>query len=103
MSVDYSPTQLKLLNVLGDGEHHTKKELQIKCFGEENGKSNTLPVHLSLLRKKLAKDSKNGHLINIIPIHEAEEVTYQLVKIIPATVNDVKSFKRGLRRQSPLQ
>ena len=91
MKVIYSPTQLKLLELLGDGKPHTTSEMKAVCFNGERRNPNTLAVHLTNLRKKLLVDAVNGSRIMILPVSESRKFAYQLVKVAPATLKDLKS------------
>ena len=48
----FTPTQVRILQVLSDGKKHDKKELR-ECLGDDLTSDKTLSVHLCFLRKKL--------------------------------------------------
>jgi len=49
---EYTPTETRLLNVLGDGKPHNRKELRLKCLNDELLESG-LKMAISKLRKKI--------------------------------------------------
>ena len=57
MTRNFTPTELRILEVLSDGKAHPRKEL-IEAIDELAEKS-TLKVHLSNLRKKLLNNGQN--------------------------------------------
>ncbi len=52
MTDGFTPTEVRILNVLSDGEAHTRKEL-MGCLNDELTGFGTLAVHIHGLRKKL--------------------------------------------------
>jgi hypothetical protein len=90
MEVRYSPTQIRLLKVLGDGLEHTREELHECCAGSHNA---TLYVHICLLKKRLNGESNKEGKLGIIPNHDDVNPTYRLVKLVPATLKDIKSLE----------
>lgn len=76
----FTPTERRILDVLGDEERHTFEELW-KCLNDEEAVRQTLSVHLSNLRQKLAGKGRN-----IISIRDSGVGYFQLVRrIIPST------------------
>lgn len=71
-----TPTQQRIMDVLGDGFDHTKEELK-KCVGDELSTDNNLSVHIHLLKKRLAPFGKT------ITSHEhAGRSYYRVVRFI---------------------
>lgn len=48
----YTPTQKRMLDLLGDGLPHTRQALHA-CLWDENGPLSNIWSHVSLLRKRL--------------------------------------------------
>jgi hypothetical protein len=59
---DFTPTQQRMMAILGDGQLHTRAEL-LPCLSDEMGCPTLLQMHISLLRKRLrpvGQDIMNG-------------------------------------------
>jgi hypothetical protein len=50
--IKLTPTQQRMIDVLGDGKLHTRQELHT-CLCDRLGSLNNIREHLNLLRKKL--------------------------------------------------
>ena len=54
----FTPTQRRMMKVLGDGLPHTRHELR-DCFNDDRAADNNTRVHLTALRKKLRPQGKD--------------------------------------------
>lgn len=52
--MEFTPTELRMLEVLSDGRQHTRKELHA-CLYDELSSLKTVKFHVSTLRKKLER------------------------------------------------
>lgn len=50
--VDFSPTELRIVNALADGEPHSREEL-LACLDDELAGKGALAVHMCNIRRKL--------------------------------------------------
>ena len=94
----YGPTERRILDILGDGEHHTKQELHECCSTKKlidigsSSVSSAIDVHICTLRKKLRTPLPDGSWVNIISVHTARRRTFQLVLMKSATIKDIKNL-----------
>ena len=51
-TAEYTPTETRLMTVLGDGLRHTREELRT-CIDDELAGPTALQAHISNMRKKL--------------------------------------------------
>jgi len=80
----YTKPQLVLLNILGDGKPHTRTELKSCC--QPGVGANALPMHISLLRKRLRIHAPT---VEVVPVKDYPEYAYRLVRVLPATLEHV--------------
>lgn len=69
----FTPTQIRLLEILKDGELHSRLQLK-ECLNDELTKMATLGVHLVFLRKKL-----RGHGMDVVCQLRGKSILYQLI------------------------
>lgn len=72
----YTPTQKRLLEVLGDDRPHPKSAL-MECLADDLATQKLLFQHLVLLRKKLREQG-----LDIATIKIAEHTSFQLVRLL---------------------
>lgn len=75
-AAEFTPTQLRMLEVLGDGLPHTKDELE-SCFEDVEFGDNLLSVHLTLLRKKLRAKGQE-----VVCEYKQRRLCYRHVRLI---------------------
>lgn len=76
MSSQYSPTQVRMLKVLGDGFRHTKKEL-FECLDDDLSNHKAVGVHLFRLRQKLRRVGQD-----VLVEYYMRKYFYRLVRLI---------------------
>ena len=72
-----TPTELKIINLLEDGLHHTVKEL-IVLLPDELGETINVSLHMSNIRKKL----NDGFLILFVTPNGRANGGYRLVRSV---------------------
>lgn len=93
--ISYSRTQQRLLTILGDGEPHAQSELREVCGGIS---WDVVKVHICYLRKKLRIDPRaNGTgRLDVQPFPNEVELMYQLVRVMPISLNLVKTGQNAV-------
>ncbi len=83
---NWTPTQLRILEVLSDGRRHKKVEL-LECIGDNIFDSRalaTMRVHINRIKKKL---EERGETIVCVDLGRTSQ--YQHVRLLPSA-NDGK-------------
>ena len=78
---EFTQTEAAMMDVLSDGNRHTKEELH-GCLPDELGSTNNIKVHISNMRKKL---QPSGRDIVCISRGYRRSVLYQLVQLLYVT------------------
>lgn len=76
MSNGYTPTQQRMLNLLGDGLSHTKEELH-GCLDDDLAQVECIRAHISDLRKRLRPLGQD-----IVNRYEDGAYVYRWVRIV---------------------
>lgn len=81
----FTPTEQRMMDVLGDGLPHTAKELHA-CLMDELGPVRNITTHLSNIRKKLAR---HGQGVAMMENGNARTV-YRLVRFLASATDGKK-------------
>lgn len=80
----FTPTETKLLNVLSDGQAHTREELRV-CLTDELVGPKALSVHIYRIRKML-----NTRGETIVCEFRYRKYYYRHVRLLASAVDGVK-------------
>lgn len=76
--VSFTPTEERILEVLGDGVRHKRKELH-RCLSDELTNVKTIQFHLSKIRQKIRPMGRD-----IVCIFNNQTIWYQMVQVLDA-------------------
>lgn len=86
----FTPTEVRILNVLADGQPHPVAEL-MKCLDDELAERVNLQMHISRIRKKLAPV---GQWI-VCQVGEGPRSYRHIQKVSPATLASLLAMEPG--------
>lgn len=72
----YTPTQQRIMNLLGDGMRHTRWEL-MHCLEDSLSDKSVLATHISYMRGYLLSQG-----LDIVCEHRGNHVAYRLVRLL---------------------
>lgn len=82
MNGEYTPTEQKIMDLLSDGQAHSRREIHA-CLPDDLGLLSNIKPHIGNLRKKLPKDQAI-----LCEIGRNRKIFYRLVSLLSNNSDD---------------